>query len=457
GRHDARADERVIAAAARHQPRRIDERDGRPLAVRRADRLGIAGERKPRRAGAEGGERVVAIADMIDQMRLHRLIDQQRRPVDELLHRIGAELAVLGNAGDDLAVERLQQPLQLVALCGGHRGFGQRVGRVLVLLAMLEIGDDAELVERAAQIGKLGAQADEADGTERLQPDLVERRGEIVAARARGQLAEGVGIGHRALALGAKRCDRIAQLLDLGKAHPAFADPGDEARDARIIARFRESAERLGQGHAARKENLRQALRARSIGQRAGQVEGEHGVARDARAGLAAGPQAEPHAGEDQQNEDRAHHREESDDEAPHRRGFLQPHCARWRSRWSASTTAIIASPTGTPRMPTQGSWRPLVATSTSLPWRSTLFFGMRIELEGLTAKRSTMSWPVEMPPKMPPALFDRNSTLPSRMRISSAFSAPESAAAAKPAPISTAFTALMPIIAAARSASSLP
>jgi hypothetical protein len=42
-------------------------------------------------------------------------------------------------------------------------------------------------------------------------------------------------------------------------------------------------------------------------------------------------------------------------------------------------------------------------------------------------------------------------------MRISSALASPESSAAAKPAPISTPLTALMLIIAAARSASSLP
>ena len=35
------------------------------------------------------------------------------------------------------------------------------------------------------------------------------------------------------------------------------------------------------------------------------------------------------------------------------------PHCARWRSRWSASVSATIASATGTARMATQGSCRP--------------------------------------------------------------------------------------------------
>ena len=77
---------------------------------------------------------------------------------------------------------------------------------------------------------------------------------------------------------------------------------------------------------------------------------------------------------------------------------------------------------------------------------------GLRIELVGLTANRQTMSWPVEMPPRIPPAWFDRNATLPSRIRISSAFSSPLSAAAAKPAPISTPLTALIDIIAEAMS-----
>ena len=37
--------------------------------------------------------------------------------------------------------------------------------------------------------------------------------------------------------------------------------------------------------------------------------------------------------------------------------------CARWRSAWSISTIAIIASAIGVARMPTHGSWRPCVLT----------------------------------------------------------------------------------------------
>ena len=116
-----------------------------------------------------------------------------------------------------------------------------------------------------------------------------------------------------------------------------------------------------------------------------------------------------------------------------------------------------MASPTATARMPTHGSWRPLVAISTSWPWVSMVFWGMETELVGLTTKRATMSWPVDMPPRTPPALLDRNVALPSGpMRISSEFSGPERSAAAKPAPISTPLTAGILIRALAMSASSL-
>ena len=77
-------------------------------------------------------------------------------------------------------------------------------------------------------------------------------------------------------------------------------------------------------------------------------------------------------------------------------------------------THATMASPTGTARMPTQGSWRPLVEISVSRPCRSTVLRGVRIDEVGLTAKRATTGWPVEIPPRMPPALFERNSGLPS-------------------------------------------
>src|SRR3546814_16438759 len=60
-------------------------------------------------------------------------------------------------------------------------------------------------------------------------------------------------------------------------------------------------------------------------------------------------------------------------------------------------TSAIIASTTGAPRMPTQGSWRPLVTMSVASPALFTVGTGVRIELVGLNAARPTTGWPVEI------------------------------------------------------------
>src|SRR5438046_3103418 len=74
------------------------------------------------------------------------------------------------------------------------------------------------------------------------------------------------------------------------------------------------------------------------------------------------------------------------------------------------------------------------------------------MEEVGFTAKRTTTAWPVEMPPRMPPALLERNTGLPPLpMRISSEFSSPGSAAAPMPAPISTPLAAWAPVRAPAR------
>jgi hypothetical protein len=82
--------------------------------------------------------------------------------------------------------------------------------------------------------------------------------------------------------------------------------------------------------------------------------------------------------------------------------------------------------------------------TTVGLPSLSIERRGRRMLEVGLTAMLTTMSWPVEMPPRMPPALLDRK---PSAV-ISSPCSVPFWLTDANPDPISTPLTALMPIIA---------
>ena len=54
--------------------------------------------------------------------------------------------------------------------------------------------------------------------------------------------------------------------------------------------------------------------------------------------------------------------------------------------------------------MPTQGSCLPVVLNFTALLFRSIEFLSIKIELVGFTAKRVIIGWPVDMPPKTPPA-----------------------------------------------------
>ena len=63
-----------------------------------------------------------------------------------------------------------------------------------------------------------------------------------------------------------------------------------------------------------------------------------------------------------------------------------------------------MASQIGVARMPTQGSWRPVVTTSTGLPAVSRLCTGRRRLEVGLKAVETRIACPVLMPPRMPPA-----------------------------------------------------
>ena len=104
----------------------------------------------------------------------------------------------------------------------------------------------------------------------------------------------------------------------------------------------------------------------------------------------------------------------------------------------------------GTARIPTHGSWRPFVTISISLPSTSMVFPGTEILDVGLRAMCTTRSWPLEMPPSTPPAWLLLK---PSGVSVSRC-SLPFCSITPKPSPISTPFTALMPIMALAMSAS---
>jgi len=101
-----------------------------------------------------------------------------------------------------------------------------------------------------------------------------------------------------------------------------------------------------------------------------------------------------------------------------------------------------MALSTGTMRGMAQMSCRPPMVMRAASPLLFTVCCSREMEGMGLTATRKTSSCPLAMPPRMPPALLDKN---PSGV-MGSLFALPVSRAAAKPAPTSTPFTAPTPM-----------
>src|SRR5579864_1426979 len=117
-----------------------------------------------------------------------------------------------------------------------------------------------------------------------------------------------------------------------------------------------------------------------------------------------------------------------------------------------ASSHATAASATTASASTADTSLRSTSACAASPLSRSTDPSGRISVGNGFIAARTTISSPFDMPPSMPPARFD---VLRLSVPISSCASDPRMPASAKPSPISTPFTAWIPMSAAASRASS--
>src|SRR5581483_7403319 len=116
-----------------------------------------------------------------------------------------------------------------------------------------------------------------------------------------------------------------------------------------------------------------------------------------------------------------------------------------------ASSHATAASATTASASTAETSLRSTSAVAASPVSRSTDARGFISVGSGFIAARATISSPFDIPPSIPPARFDVRRL---SVSISSCASEPRSFASAKPSPISTPFTAWMPMRAAARRAS---
>src|SRR5450631_1402186 len=92
---------------------------------------------------------------------------------------------------------------------GAHDG----VGRVLELIALLELRLDTDFVERSAHERRLHTDPEQAQSPAGLQPDLVETGRKHVGSHVTGALTERLCPGKRWLAAGREGTNTDAQLL----------------------------------------------------------------------------------------------------------------------------------------------------------------------------------------------------------------------------------------------------
>ncbi len=233
------------------------------------------------------------------------------------------EPTALAQALRELVVERAGEQFQQFAVRRRHLGFGEGVVEGLVGAPAVAARQDAQLVEKAARQRRLQEQAGQAQGARGLQLDPLERAGQIVAAVARAELAEAVGVGHGQLALGAKPGHGVAQLLQLGKARSLAVQAHQESRDARVGARPIERQDHVGQARLPADGQGRERIVAGHLVDAAAQVKGQDHALRQAGRRLEQIPGGTRQADRDYQRQ-RADHRQE-----PHQDSLQNAHARR--------------------------------------------------------------------------------------------------------------------------------
>ena len=183
---------------------------------------------------------LVAVAKPIDQPCLERLRRCERRVVDDLADGGRVETASCRDVRHDRLGGRLGEPARHLPPGVGHLAAEKRVGRGLVLVTLRELRLDAQPVERVPNEHGPRDHPGEADIAARLQPDLLERRGQVVADVADAELAEALRPGNRDLPGSAKPRNGVAQLAREGEADRPLRDMRDETRDVPVALRLPE-------------------------------------------------------------------------------------------------------------------------------------------------------------------------------------------------------------------------
>ncbi len=217
---------------------------------------------------------LLAVERAVDEAGLLRLTRVVRRRVDERAHvldRLAPRLCDLR----DVAVKNLvEERVERVALALRHVLAREGLGRGLVLGDLVRVPVDAELVEGALEVHRLGRQPVDEEVADGGQVDALGRGRDVVLL-----VGAELHVGIDGLARLAEVGHRVAYLVGLGPARAEHPDVEEHRADPLVGLRLpqlqQEVRERVG---LAAEEAARQLVGVGVVGQRALNLEDEHAV-----------------------------------------------------------------------------------------------------------------------------------------------------------------------------------
>ena len=171
--------------------------------------------------------------------------------IDQAPHLRRGQLPPFRDPCHQLATQCVQQRVELLAARSRQLAVGQGLHGRLELGATQDLEPDAQAGQQVAGQRHLHREPGQPDQAYRLQIDLVEGGGEIVALVARAELAETVGRGNRELAAGPEALDRIAQFLGRAQAVGCLGQAHQQTADARVCSGGVQGQHDVGDGRAA--------------------------------------------------------------------------------------------------------------------------------------------------------------------------------------------------------------
>ena len=213
----------------------------------------------------------VVVALFVDQLLVDRFLRQVWRVVDQRHDFFARLLAVGGDAGGGALEDGFDEAHVRFTVRGREVLFGEHVHRVLVFVALRELGLGFDFVQEAADEDRGGGDAGRVHFADRLEPDFVCGRGEEIVAHARR--IERLRVGHDELALGAERLQRGTKFGGFGRGDAAAADADVDALYAIVAFGFRERGH--GVNERADRALLTKRVRAALVGKTVAQVHRE--------------------------------------------------------------------------------------------------------------------------------------------------------------------------------------